>query len=247
MFHEPIRSYLSTSIIKNALDKKIISAHIISILEEVGFNHHKVDDSPYGGGPGELMRIDVIEPLIKKALSITNNDRACKRVVLLDPAGKVFDQAMAKKLSEYNELIFVCGRYEGIDARVHYFVDEAISLGDFVISNGDLAALTVFDATVRLLPNVLGNRQSYEDESFQGHRLECSNYTRPEKYLGYCVPEVLKNGDHKAILEFKALESLIKTLRFRPDLLSKLPLQKHEENLMLNKSKKIIYPWQTYE
>lgn len=244
MFHEPIKSYLETSLIKKAIDNGVVSTTIISILEETGFNHHKIDDSPYGGGPGEVMRIDVVEPIVKKALSLTEHERKNKRVILLDPASHVFDQNAAKRLSSYDELIFVCGRYEGIDSRIHHFVDESLSLGDFILTNGELASLCIFDSVVRLKPHVLGNFDSTVQESFSQGRLEASSYTRPMSYLGYHVPDILKNGDHKAISDFKSKESLVRTLKIRPDLFLKTPLTECEEKILLNQTKKVNYPWQ---
>ncbi|MCA9507845.1 MAG: tRNA (guanosine(37)-N1)-methyltransferase TrmD, partial [Myxococcales bacterium] len=200
MFEQPIRAWAESSIIGRAQKNSLIDIHIESILNSVRGNHHKVDDTPYGGGPGELMRIDVVEPLIKKALGRHHDiSRAKKRVVMLDPAGTPFNQDHAKRLASYHELIFVCGRYEGIDARIHHFVDEAISLGDFVLSNGDVAAMAVFDACVRMQPGFLGNYSSIEQESHMNHRLEASHYTRPREYHGFLVPQVFQNGNHQEI------------------------------------------------
>ena len=232
MFHEPIASYLQTSIIKQAIDNKIIFPSIISILESVNYNHHAIDDTPYGGGAGQLIKIDVIEPLITQALSKNNFTREQKRVVLLDPSGIKFDQKQAQRLACYEEIIFICPRYEGIDARIHYFTDEAISLGDFILSNGDIAALSVFDAIARLKPNVLGNACSLEQESYNNGRLEASNYTRPKVFKGYEVPKVLQSGDHKSIADYKTIESLSKTLLLRPDLLQEVLINQNEQNLL---------------
>lgn len=214
-------------------------------MEHVAFNHHAADDTPYGGGPGELLRIDVIEPLIRKALEKnTNTPRQKKRVILMDPAGEVFSQQHAQRLAGFDELIFVCGRYEGIDARIHYYVDEAVSLGDFVLSSGDLAALAIFDATARMIDGVLGNRQSIVQESHAQGRLEASLYTRPKSYDGFLVPEVYCAGHHQEIKKAQAQESVIRTQLIRPDLLEKYPLS-GQEQLMLHKAleKKVCFPW----
>lgn len=244
MFHEPINSYLQTSIIKQAIDNKVIVPNIISILESVNHNHHQIDDTPYGGGAGQLIKIDIIEPLIKKALSLTNLHREQKRVVLLDPAGKPFNQKEAQRLSTYDEIIFICPRYEGIDARIHYFIDEAISLGDFILSNGDIAALSMFDAIARLKPQVLGNQVSLQEESYNNYRLESSQYTRPKVFMGHEVPKVLQSGDHQSIAQYKLLESLMKTMTLRPDLLQNCSINQAEENFLstLFKQNK-TYPW----
>jgi tRNA (guanine37-N1)-methyltransferase len=245
MFEQPIKAWLDSSIIARARQKAILDTHIESILDSVGGNHHKVDDTPYGGGPGELMRIDVIEPLISQALARHPTiERQAKRVILLDPAGKPFDQAGAKRLARYQELIFVCGRYEGIDARIHHYVDEAISVGDFVLSSGDVAAMVVFDSTARMIEGVLGNLSSIEHESHFHGRLESSHYTRPIKYQGHLVPQVYQGGNHKEIEIARERESIVKTAQLRPDLVKIKPLSDHEIKLLMNSEQPDIYPWQ---
>lgn len=236
MFNEPINTYLKTSIIKHAIDKNVITSNIISILEHVNNNHHKIDDAPYGGGAGQVIRIDIIEPLIEFALKTNLEPRETKRVILLDPTGITFNQSHAARLSNYEELIFVCARYEGIDARIDNFVDEKISLGDFVMSNGDLAALSIFDAVVRLKPKVLGNSMSLSHESHNNGRLESSNYTRPENYKGFKVPKILQSGNHEEINNYKIMDSLSKTLQLRPDLLINNPLSPIEKKLLRQKN-----------
>ncbi len=238
MFQEPITTYLKTSIIKHAIEKNIISTNIISILEHVNNNHHKIDDTPYGGGAGQLIRIDIIEPLIELALKTSLEQREAKRVILLDPTGITFNQSHALRLSTYEELIFVCARYEGIDARIDNFVDEKISLGDFVMSNGDLSALSIFDAVVRLKPGVLGNSMSLSHESHNSGRLESSNYTRPENYKGLKVPKILQSGNHEEIHNYKIMDALIKTLELRPDLLINNPLSAEEKKLLRQKNER---------
>lgn len=244
MVKEPVKAWLDASIMGRAQQSKIIEVEILSILDNVK-NHHEVDDTPYGGGPGELMRIDVIAPLIRQALARRPEVmRAQKRVLLMDPGGTPFNQAHAKRLSSFDELIFVCGRFEGIDARVHHYVDEVFSLGDFVISCGELAALTIFDATARLLMGFLGNAQSIQHESHIAGRLESSHYTRPLEYEGLKVPSVLHSGHHKNIAECRQLESVIKTQKLRPDLLEHYPLSQEEKSLLSQADRALIYPWQ---
>jgi tRNA (guanine37-N1)-methyltransferase len=242
MVKDPLSAWLNTSIMGRAQRNEVLSTSIISILENR--SHHEVDDTPYGGGAGELMRIDVIAPLINQALEQHPEvSRSQKRVILMDPAGKKFTQEHAQRLANYSELIFVCGRFEGIDARVYYYIDEALSLGDFVISCGELAALSIFDATARLVSGVLGNNKSLECESHIAGRLESSNYTRPADFEGLKVPEVLKNGNHQLISRARQEESLYKTATLRPDLIEKFPLSPHEENI-LRQSVPTSYPWQ---
>lgn len=242
---EPLRSWLASSIIGRAHKKGILSSDIISILDSVSGNHHKIDDTPYGGGPGELMRIDIIAPLIKQALKQRPNiDRAQKRVILMDPAGSVFDQHHAQRLSNYQELIFISARYEGLDARVNYYIDESLSLGDFILSSGDLAAMAIFDATARMIDGVLGNKKSILSESYMNNRLECSQYTRPMEFEGHCVPQILSSGRHKDIEEERMKESAIRTIKMRPDFIKKTPLTQQETKLIMTSNDDHSYPWQ---
>lgn len=242
MVKEPLRAWLDASIMGRAQRSKIIATEIISILDSVK-NHHQIDDTPYGGGAGELMRVDVVVPLIRQALALHSEiPRNKKRVVLLDPGGSVFNQAHAQRLIGFDELIFVCGRFEGIDARVHHYVDEALSLGDFVMSCGELAALSIFDATARLVEGVLGNADSIKHESHQAGRLESSHYTRPLNFEGHQVPDILQSGHHKNIENSRLLEAVIKTTTLRPDLLINYPLREQERALLGQQN--ITYPWQ---
>lgn len=244
MFEEPVLSWLNSSIIARAHKNDIIKTHLESILASVAFNHHAVDDTPYGGGPGELMKINIIAPLIEKALARNpDSERHRKRVLLMDPAGQVFTQTCAKRLSQFDELIFVSGRYEGIDARVHHFVDEAISIGDYVLSSGDVAAMVIFDATVRMIEGVLGNKQSSLTESHAEGRLESSQYTRPPVYQGFAVPPVLQSGNHAEINRARNLESLYRTNLLRPDLIDKFPLTSVEKDMLKLPEKPTSYPW----
>lgn len=244
MSDEPLRTWLENSIINRALKKEILSVHIEEILKSVK-NHHEVDDTPYGGGPGELMKINIIAPLIQKALRrFPERDRQKKRVLLMDPAGIQFSQEHAERLQSYEELIFVAGRYEGIDARVYHYIDEAISLGDFVLSSGDLAAAAIFDATARLTHGVLGNKDSVLHESHQQGRLESSHYTRPINFEGHEVPLVLQNGNHALIDKARKIEGLYRTLFQRADLIEKYPLSDEEKVLLKECEKNNFYPWQ---
>lgn len=242
MFKEPLSSWLTSSIIGRAHQKNILASDIISILEKVSGNHHLVDDTPYGGGPGELMKIDVIAPLIEMALKQREHPREKKRVLLMDPAGITFTQKDALRLSHYEELIFISGRYEGIDARIHHFIDEAISIGDYVVTSGDLPAMAIFEATVRMIPGVLGNSRSHIDESHSDGRLEASMYTRPADYQGLKVPEIFQSGNHQEISRAKSLEILHKTRSIRPDLLKKFPTTEQEKTLLLDQ-RPFFYPW----
>lgn len=247
MFKEPFEAFANSSILARACKKGLLSFHFASLLEEVNFDHHIIDDTPYGGGPGELMKIDIIAPLIEKMLLRNPSPREKKRVLLMDPAGKPFTQEDAKRLSHYDELLFICGRYEGIDARIYHYIDEAISIGDYVLSSGDLAAMVVCDATARMVEGVLGNFSSTVEESHSFGRLEASHYTRPSSYQGFSVPDALKNGNHKEIEKMRRFESIIKTKKLRPDLLEKFPLSEEEKALILTPLEKNDYPWLKHE
>jgi tRNA (guanine37-N1)-methyltransferase len=232
LFPQVIEAYCDTSILRRARNNAHLEISNISLLDIVGGNHHKLDDTPYGGGPGELLRVDVASKAIEKALLAKKNiSRDHKRVVLMDPAGKKFHQKDAKRLSEYKQIIFVCGRYEGIDARINNFVDESLSIGDFVLCGGELAALAMCDATARMIPGVLGNNISNITESHQGGRLESSQYTRPAEFLEMKVPKVLMSGDHKKISRAQQFESILKTKNLRPDLIDEYPLTDEEKKL----------------
>jgi len=242
MFKEPISVWLGSSVIGRAHKKNILSTKVISILETVSSNHHLVDDTPYGGGPGELMKIDVIVPLIEMAMAQNKEcPRKKKRILLMDPAGQLFSQKDAKRLSNYEELIFISGRYEGIDARIHNFVDEAISIGDFVVTSGDLPAMVIFEATARMIPGFFLNNSSQIDESHMAGRLEASLYTRPTVFRGLSVPAVFQSGNHKEIAREKSLESVLKTRHLRPDLLDKFPLTDDEKAILEERC--LSYPW----
>lgn len=181
-----------------------------------------------------IMKIDVVAPAIEHAIAIDQARGATRkrRVILLDAAGPVFTAAHAERLSAYDQLVFVCGRYEGIDARVHPLVDEALSLGDFVLTGGELAAGVILDATVRFLPGVLGNDSSAQEESHQGGLLEHRQYTRPITWRGQAVPPVLLSGDHARIAKARRKDALLRTRENRPDLYEHHPLSKADQKLL---------------
>jgi len=178
--------------------------------------HRTTDDRPFGGGPGMLMKP---EPIFE-AVEDLKRDSPQARVVLLTPQGKRFDQAMARNLAGREHVILICGHYEGVDERVREaLVDEEISIGDYVLTNGALAAIVVVDATARLVPGVLGHADSAKDESFSGDWLEYPQYTRPAEYRGLRAPEVLLSGDHAAIAKWREEQKRLRTRQRRPDLL----------------------------
>ncbi len=197
-------------------------------LREFGVTRHRsVDDTPYGGGGGMVLRVDVVAA----ALGSLGADRAASpperrpRVILFEPSGARFDQAAARRLSQESHLVLLCGHYEGFDARVReHLVDEVLSIGDYVVTGGEYAALVVIDAVTRLLPGVLGNEQSPVSESFsQPDRLDFPQYTRPREWRGHAVPEILAGGDHARVAAWRADAAARLTVAVRPDLLPALP------------------------
>jgi tRNA (guanine37-N1)-methyltransferase len=196
-------------------------------------NYRTVDDRPYGGGPGMVMMAEPLEKAVRAAKESAGNGDG--RVVYLSPQGKVLDQEMAVRLSQHRQLIVLCGRYEGVDERfVEQTVDEEVSLGDFVISGGELAAMVLIDAVVRLLPGALGDDRSASQDSFShnGGLLDCPHYTRPEIWEGQTVPPVLLSGHHAVIERWRLKQSLGRTWQRRPELLLKRGISTEESKLL---------------
>jgi len=217
LFPEIFASPLKVSILGRAIEGGKICVDIINLRDFAKGRHKVVDDKPFGGGKGMLIKP---EPVIDAINSIKSTSPGAW-VILLSPYGLTFNQEVAKSLSKKNHLLLVCGHYEGIDERVRHFIDEEISLGDFVLTGGEVAALAIIDAVSRLVPNVLGSHSSLEEESFSNGILEYPQYTRPREYKGYKVPEVLLSGHHKRIKEWRRRQALLRTLILRPDLLEK--------------------------
>ena len=214
--HPTMFAPLESSIIGRAREKGLVDINIVNLRDFGLGRYRQVDDTPYGGGAGMVLRADVI----KAAVDSVNTERSI--VVLMDPVGTPFKQDRAQALTEQEHLIFICGHYEGVDARIRdTLVDEMISIGDFVLTGGELPTMVVVDAVVRLLPEVLGNRDSLSEESFNNGFLEAPVYTRPAEFMGVSVPKTLLSGHHKKIEEFRAEESLRMTQEHRPDLLKK--------------------------
>jgi tRNA (guanine37-N1)-methyltransferase len=214
IFPRMFDSALGHSILKRAQERGLIEIAFIDPRQYTTDRHHSVDDTPYGGGEGMVMKP---EPLVA-AIEAARNKAPQARVVLLTPQGRVFDQATARRLSLEHEIVLVCGRYEGIDERVKAFVDEEISIGDYTLSGGEPAAMVVIDAVARLVPGVLSNESSVLDESFVEDALEYPQYTRPEDFRGMKVPPILLSGDHERIRRWRREQSLNLTRTRRPDL-----------------------------
>ncbi len=216
LFPEMFNGPLTHSILKRAIEKKLIIIDFIN-LRSFGIGKHKiVDDKPYGGGVGMILRADIVIQAIEKAKCNTS----CKeRIILLDAAGEKFTQKKVKELSKVEHLILVCGHYEGVDERVRKFTDEELSIGDYVLTGGEIPSMVVIDSVSRLIPNVLGKNESSLEESFEPY-LEYPQYTRPEEFKGLKVPEILLSGNHQKIEEFRRKEGIKRTKEKRPDLLS---------------------------
>ncbi|MBF0780300.1 MULTISPECIES: tRNA (guanosine(37)-N1)-methyltransferase TrmD [unclassified Granulicatella] len=224
-------SAMHASIIGKAQENNIIDLSIVNFREFARNKQKHVDDYPFGGGVGMLLKI---EPLVEALESVIDLPAKSpkQRVILLDPSGKPFTQHLANEFSKADELIFICGHYEGYDARIKQYITDEVSLGDYVLTGGELAAMVMIDATVRLLPDVLGNNQSALSDSHANGLLEHPQYTRPREYRGMCVPDVLISGNHKLIDEWKERESLRQTLLKRPDLLEKHELTEKQLNIL---------------
>lgn len=216
MFSSP----LSHSILKKAQEKGLISVRLIDLRDYATDRHRITDDYPYGGGQGMVMKP---EPLIA-AIEDMRRKLDKPRVILLTPQGRVFDQTEAHRLAQESELVLVCGRYEGVDERVKDFVDDELSIGDYTLSGGELPAMVLIDTVTRLIPGVLGNPKSSQEESFSHGLLEYPQYTRPEAFRGMKVPEVLLSGDHDRITSWRREMSLKLTRERRPDLFAKAAL-----------------------
>ena len=227
LFPEICRGPLSESIMKRAQKNQIVDLQIHNLRDWTSDKHHVVDDAPFGGGQGMVMKPEpvfvAVEELQKtsNAQRSTPNDESQRRkVILMSPAGRKLDQKLAAELSQESHLIIICGHYEGIDHRViEHLVDLEISIGDYVLTNGAIAAVVLVDAVVRLLPGVLGDEKSAADDSFSENLLESPQYTRPAEFRGWKVPDILLSGNHADIARWRKAQALERTKRNRPDLL----------------------------
>jgi len=221
LFPEICRAPLNESIMKRAQEKGIIDVRVCNLRDWTTDKHHVVDDAPFGGGQGMVLKPDPIFAAVEDIKHRTPNvEHRTSKVVLMSPAGRRFDQQRAVQLSKESHLIVICGHYEGVDHRVvEHLVDLEISIGDYVLTNGAIAAVVLVDAIVRLLPGALGHEQSAADESFTGGLLEAPQYTRPAEFRGWKVPDVLLSGNHAEIANWRKHQALKRTKKDRPDLL----------------------------
>lgn len=225
LFPDSLRGIVDASILGRAQKAGLLEVEAVDLRPFSPNKHRTVDETPCGGGPGMILRVDVVAAALRD--TIARDDAArdagqrasrARRVVLLDARGALFTQADARRLAAYDHLVLVCGRYEGVDARVERYVDEIVSIGDYVLTGGELAALVMLDATVRLVPGVLGNDASSVDESFTQPLLEHRHYTRPVEHDGRSIPPVLLSGDHDRIARARRKDALLRTARVRPEL-----------------------------
>ncbi|MBI5848377.1 MAG: tRNA (guanosine(37)-N1)-methyltransferase TrmD [Nitrospirae bacterium] len=234
IFPEMVNAYLGCSILKRAIDRQLISVAVHNLRDYSTDKHHTVDDYSYGGGPGMVMKPETFFRIMEEQWPKRDN----LRVIMLSPGGRVFTQRVARELADDSkELLFLCGRYEAIDERVRdHLVDDEISVGDYVLTGGELPALVIIDAVSRLLPNVLGDSQSADAESFSHGLLDYPHYTRPEQFRDMSVPRVLLSGNHEEIRKWRIKQSLKATMQKRPDLLESYSLSV-EEKLLLEQIK----------
>ena len=235
LFPQMFQVPFSIAIFKRAIDHKLVKVNIYNIRDYTHDKHHTVDDYTYGGGAGMVLKP---EPIFEAVESIKSDidlkeGRGALPIILLTPQGRPFSQKIALELSKYSHLILICGHYEGVDERVHeHLVTDEISIGDYVLSGGELAAMVVVDAVVRLLPGVLGSEASALDDSHTTGLLEYPQYTRPEVYRGWVVPEVLLSGNHAQIAKWRRKQAILRTLERRPELLDKVNLCLDEKKLI---------------
>jgi tRNA (guanine37-N1)-methyltransferase len=229
LFPEIFAPVLESSLMGKAAKKGLVSFQTTQIRDFATDKHRTTDDTPYGGGEGMLLKVDVLHAAWKAARGLpapSNPDGTTEKVatLLLSPQGPCFTQDMAKELAGYSKLILVCGHYEGVDERfIELCVDREVSIGDYVLTGGELPALVLADTITRLLPGVVGNERSLTQDSLEGGKVKYPQYTRPREYEGMAVPEVLLGGDHKAIARWRETQMEERTSRKRPDLLSKKP------------------------
>ena len=229
LFPDILAAYLNESIMKRARENQLLDVRLFNIRDFAPGPHRQVDDAPYGGGAGMVFKP---EPIFR-AIDSLKEDGEPRRIVLLSPQGKPFNQSMAEAfLKEEKRFVFICGRYEGIDERVKILVDEEVSIGDYVLTGGELAALIIIDAVTRLVPGTVGDERSIENESFSWGLLDYPHYTRPREFRGLDVPQVLVSGDHKEIDRWRRSQALKKTLEVRPDLIDKMELSDADKEMI---------------
>jgi len=230
LFPSMFKGPFEESIIKRAQQKGIVEIHLHNLRDFTTDRHRTVDDAPFGGGAGMVMKV---EPVYRALNHIKKELKKEGKVILLSPQGRKLTQELVAELKEENSLILICGRYEGVDERVReHLIDKEISIGDYVLSGGELPAMVLVDALVRLLPGAVGNERSVREDSFYRGLLDYPQYTRPAEFMGWKVPEVLRSGDHQKIEEWRRIQMLKRTLQRRADLLEKAKLTLEERKYL---------------
>lgn len=226
LFPEMLTGFISNSIIKRTIDKGLVEIYLHDFRTFSSNKHHKVDDTPYGGGAGMLL---AVQPIVDCLRSIPGYEVAHK--MMTSAGGVVFSQTKAEELSTYDHLIIICGHYEGFDERLLSYIDEELSIGDYIMTGGEVASLAIIDAVIRLIPNAI-KTESTLDESFSTSRLEYPQYTKPAIFEGLKVPDVLISGNHEEIRKYRLTQALLKTYKRRPDLLEKGTLTAEEFHIL---------------
>jgi tRNA (guanine37-N1)-methyltransferase len=229
LFPEVFHTYLDTSIVRRAIQNQLVKVYLNNIRDWTIDRHHVTDDQPYGGGGGMIMKPEPIFTAVERILG----DNYQYPIILLTPQGRLFDQAVASEYSSQREIALICGRYEGVDERVRqHLVTDELSIGDYVLSGGELPAMVVVDAVVRLLPGALGDPKGAQDDSYSSGLLEYPHYTRPADFRGWQVPEVLSSGDHARIERWRREQALKRTYQRRPDLIKKADLSDEDRKYL---------------
>jgi len=226
MFEGPLRE----SIVGKAMEAGLVTVAVHNLRDYATDKHHTTDDAPYGGGGGMVMKA---EPIFRAVETVLGEERPSTRVILLSPQGRLFTQELAWELASQRRILLICGRYEGVDERVgQYLVDDEISIGDYVLTGGEIPAMVVVDGVIRLLPGVLGDPGAVVKDSHAGGLLEHPQYTRPALFRGYPVPDILLSGDHAKIARWRRREALRRTFQRRPDLLKKAELTEEDKEYL---------------
>ena len=229
LFPSLLEPWTREALLGRAVERGLVSFEVRDLRDHAHNKHRSVDDAPYGGGAGMVVRVDVAASALTEA---AQDDPPPDETILLSPAGEPLTQALAEELAQKTHLLFLCGRYEGFDARVETLVTREVSVGDFVLMGGEVAALALIEATARLLPGVLGDAESHAQDSFTTGLLDYPEYTRPGVYAGVDIPEVLTSGHHANIARWRREEALKRTLERRPDLLKAAPLTEDDRKFL---------------
>jgi len=239
IFPQMFEGVIQESILKRAQHKNIVRINIHNLRDFALDKHSTVDDRPYGGGAGMVLKAEPIFRAVEKILSRAKG-KSRVRIILLTPQGQTFNQAKAKEFSKERHLLFICGHYEGVDERVkENLITDEISIGDYVLTGGELPAMIIIDSLVRLLPGVLHKKESFENDSFYQGLLDYPHYTRPRKFRGIFVPELLLSGDHSRIRKWRRQKALENTLNKRPDLLKKIRLSLEDQKILAEHGRKL--------